>query len=140
QMHEGRIRVFVGLGGNFLSATPDTEFTAKALQSCRLSAQISIKLNRSHLITGEIALILPCLGRSEVDRQAGGEQFVTVEDSMGIINPSRGVLEPASEHLLSEPAIVAGLARATLGDRTTVDWKSLAADYNRIRDHIARVI
>ncbi len=117
QMHDGRIRVFVAMGGNFLSATPDTEFTAKALQRCRLTAHVSIKLNRSHLITGEIALILPCLGRSEIDRQAGGEQFVTVEDSMGIINPSRGVLEPASEHLLSEPAIVAGLARATLGDR-----------------------
>jgi len=140
QMHEGRIRVFVGLGGNFLSATPDTEFTAKALQSCRLTAQISIKLNRSHLITGEIALILPCLGRSEIDRQAGGEQFVTVEDSMGIINPSRGVLEPASEHLRSEPAIVAGLARATLAERSRVDWEGLVADYNRIRDHIENVI
>ena len=140
QMHEGRIRVFVGVGGNFLSATPDTEFTAKALQSCRLSAQISIKLNRSHLITGEIALILPCLGRSEIDRQAGGEQFVTVEDSMGIINPSRGVLEPASEHLRSEPAIVAGLARATLAERSRVDWEGLVADYNRIRDHIENVI
>src|SRR3954452_14939696 len=88
---------FFGMGGNFLSATPDTEFTAKALQRCRLTAHVSIKLNRSHLITGEIALILPCLGRTEIDRQADGEQFVTVEDSMGIINPSRGVLEPASE-------------------------------------------
>jgi molybdopterin-dependent oxidoreductase alpha subunit len=140
QMHEGRIRVFIGMGGNFLSATPDTEFTAKALKRCRLTAHVSIKLNRSHLITGEIALILPCLGRSEVDRQANGEQFVTVEDSMGIINPSRGVLEPASEHLRSEPAIVAGLARATLGAGSTVDWENLAADYNRIRDRIERVI
>jgi molybdopterin-dependent oxidoreductase alpha subunit len=140
QMHEGRIRVFVGMGGNFLSATPDTEFTAKALQRCRLTAHISIKLNRSHLITGEIALILPCLGRSEIDRQANGEQFVSVEDSMGIINPSRGVLEPASEHLRSEPAIVAGLARATLGARSTVDWENLVAHYDRIRDHIEHVI
>jgi molybdopterin-dependent oxidoreductase alpha subunit len=140
QMHQGRIRIFVGLGGNFLSATPDTEFTAKALQRCRLTAQVSIKLNRSHLITGEIALILPCLGRSEIDRQAGGEQFVTVEDSMGIINPSRGVLEPASEHLRSEPAIVAGLARATLGEQSRVDWEGLTADYNRIREHIESVI
>jgi molybdopterin-dependent oxidoreductase alpha subunit len=140
EMHRGQIRVFVAMGGNFLAATPDTEYTAKALRSCRLTAHVATKLNRSHLITGEIALILPCLGRSEIDRQAGSEQFVTVEDSMGIINPSRGVLEPASEHLLSEPAIVAGLASATLGARNTVDWKGLAADYNRIRDHIERVI
>jgi molybdopterin-dependent oxidoreductase alpha subunit len=140
QMQKGKIRVFVGMGGNFLSATPDTEFTARALQNCRLTAHVSIKLNRSHLITGQMALILPCLGRSEIDRQATGEQFVTVEDSMGIINPSRGALTPASEHLLSEPAIVAGLAAATLGDRTTVDWKGLVADYSRIRDHIEHVI
>jgi len=140
QMHENRIRVFVGMGGNFLSATPDTEYTAKALQNCRLTAHVSIKLNRSHLITGDIALILPCFGRTEVDRQTGGEQFVTVEDSMGIINPSRGALEPASEHLRSEPAIVAGLARATLGDRSRIDWEGLVADYGRIRDHIENVI
>jgi molybdopterin-dependent oxidoreductase alpha subunit len=140
RMHDGRIRVFVGMGGNFLSATPDTVFTAKALQRCRLTAHVSIKLNRSHLITGEIALILPCLGRTEIDRQAGGEQFVTVEDSMGIINPSRGVLEPASEHLRSEPAIVAGMARATLGNRSRLDWEGLVADYDQIRDHIDHVI
>src|SRR4051812_24188632 len=140
RMHEGRVRFFFGMGGNFLSATPDTEYTAKALQRCRMTAHVSIKLNRSHLITGEIALILPCLGRSEIDLQAGGEQFVTVEDSMGIINPSRGVIEPASEHLRSEPAIVAGLARATLGSRSRVDWAELVADYSRIRDHIENVI
>ncbi len=140
QMHDGKIRVFVAMGGNFLAATPDTEYTAKALQRCRLTAHVSIKLNRSHLITGDIALILPCLGRSEIDRQTGGEQFVTMEDSMGIINSSRGVLEPASEHLLSEPAIVAGLAQATLGARSKVDWKGLTANYDRIREHIAHVI
>lgn len=95
---------------------------------------------RSHLITGQVALILPCLGRTEVDRQAEGEQFVTVEDSMGVISSSRGHLKPASEHLLSEPAIIAGLARAVLGDRTTVPWEELIADYGRIRDHIQRVI
>ncbi len=139
-MDRGMIRVFIAMGGNFLAAAPDTEFTAKALQKCRLTAHVSIKLNRSHLITGEIALILPCLGRSEIDRQATGEQFVTVEDSMGIINPSRGVLEPASKELRSEPAIIAALARATLGDRSSVDWEGLAADYNRIRDHIENVI
>ena len=140
EMQSGRVRVFVGMGGNFLSATPDTEYTATALSKCRLTAHVSIKLNRSHLITGEIALILPCLGRSEIDRQAGGDQFVTVEDSMGIINASRGVLKPASEHLRSEPAIIAGLAEATLGDRSTVDWRGLAGDYGRIRDHIDHVI
>jgi len=140
EMHRGHIRVFFAMGGNFLSATPDTEYTAKALSNCRLTAQVATKLNRSHLITGEIALILPCLGRSEIDRQSTGEQFVTAEDSMGIINPSRGVLEPGSAHLLSEPAIVAGLARATLGDRSKVDWEGLVADYNRIRDHIEQVI
>ena len=140
QMQRGAIRIFIAMGGNFLCAAPDTEFTAKALQKCRLTAHVSIKLNRSHLITGEIALILPCLGRSEIDRQATGEQFVTVENSMGVINPSWGVLEPASNELRSEPAIIAGLARATLDDRSAVDWEGLIADYNRIRDHIEHVV
>src|SRR5258708_6747715 len=139
-MHGSRIRIFFALGGNFLSATPDTEFTARALQNCRLTAHVSTKLNRSHLITGQIALILPCFGRTEIDCQTEGEQFVTVEDSMGVISSSRGDLEPASEHLLSEPAIIAGLAQAVLGDRTTVPWEELIADYGRIRDHIERVI
>src|SRR5438477_5227232 len=140
QMYDGKIRFFLGMGGNFLAATPDTEYTARAFERCRLTAHVSTKLNRSHLITGQIALILPCLGRSEIDRQATGEQFVTVEDSMGIINPSRGVLEPASQQLESEPAIIAGMARATLGDRSSVDWEGLVADYNRIRDRIENVI
>lgn len=140
QMHDGKIRAFFGMGGNFLVASPDTDYTARSLQSCRLTAHVSTKLNRSHLITGEVALILPCLGRSEIDRQESGEQFVTVEDSMGIINPSRGHAEPASKHLRSEPSIIAGLAKATLGQRTTVDWDSLIADYDRIRDRIERVV
>ncbi len=139
-MHEGHIQVFVSMGGNFLCATPDTEYTAHALSQCHLTAHVATKLNRSHLITGDVALLLPCLGRSEVDVQAGGEQFVTVEDSMGIINPSRGARTPPEGHLMSEPAIVAGMARATLGRRTTVDWESLAADYSRIRAHIEHVI
>ncbi len=139
-MRQGKIRSFFGLGGNFLSATPDTEYTAKALQACRVTTHVSTKLNRAHLITGEIALILPCLGRSEIDSQDGEEQFVTVEDSMGVISSSRGHLPPASRHLRSEPAIIAGLARATLGDRTTVDWQALAANYDRIRDRIEHVI
>jgi molybdopterin-dependent oxidoreductase alpha subunit len=140
QMHDGKIRFFFAMGGNFLVASPDTEYTARGLQSCRLTAHVSTKLNRSHLITGEIALILPCLGRSEIDRQKSGEQFVTVEDSMGIVNSSRGHAEPASKYLRSEPWIIAGLAKATLGTRTTVDWDGLIADYDRIRDRIERVV
>ena len=139
-MHAGNVRVFVAMGGNFLSATPDTEFTAAALRQCTLTAQVSIKLNRSHLVTGRTALILPCLGRSERDSQKSGEQFVTVEDSMGIINPSRGRTEPASTHLRSEPAIVAGLAQAVLGAQAGVAWADLAGNYALIRDHIARVV
>jgi len=111
-MHDGRVKVFVAMGGNFLSATPDTEFTAEALRRCTLTAHVATKLNRAHLVTGKTALILPCLGRSERDVQAGGEQFVTTEDSMGIINSSRGKLAPASPWLLSEPAIVCRLAEA----------------------------
>ena len=140
KMHEGKIQFFFAMGGNFLAAPPDTEYTAKALHKCRVTAHVSTKLNRAHLITGEIALILPCLGRSEIDRQESGEQFVTVEDSMGIINPSRGHAKPASQHLLSEPAIVAGLAKATLGSRSTVGWDGLVANYDRIRDRIERVV
>jgi molybdopterin-dependent oxidoreductase alpha subunit len=139
-MHRGRIKVLFALGGNFLSASPDTEFTAEALKRCRLTVQVSTKLNRSHLITGRTALILPCLGRSERDNQSGREQFVTVEDSMGIINPSRGHLQPASEHLLSEPAIVARLAAAVLADKSSAPWSKWSADYNLIRDEIEQVI
>ena len=139
-LHAGQIKVFVALGGNFLSATPDTTYTAEALRRAALTVHVSTKLNRAHLVTGRTALILPCLGRSEIDRQAGGEQFVTVEDSMGIINPSRGFLEPASAQLRSEPAIVAGVAAAVLGARSAVDWTGLAGDYDRIRTHIERVV
>jgi molybdopterin-dependent oxidoreductase alpha subunit len=139
-MHARRVKVFVGLGGNFCSATPDTRYTAEALQRCRLTVHVSTKLNRAHLITGERALILPCLGRSERDVQACGEQFVSVEDTMGVVHASRGPLEPASPHLRSEVAIVAGIAQATLAERTTVDWVSLAADYDRIRQHIEHVV
>ena len=139
-MHEGKVSIFFALGGNFLSATPDTVFTAKALRRCRLTVQISTKLNRGHLITGEQALILPCLGRTEVDVQASGAQFVTTENSMGVVQGSRGSLAPASKHLLSETAIIARLAHATLQGRSQVDWLGLASDYERIREHISRVI
>jgi anaerobic selenocysteine-containing dehydrogenase len=110
------------------------------MRRCRLTAHVSIKLNRGHLVTGRTALILPTIGRAERDVQASGVQHYTVENSMGIVHASRGVLDPASPHLLSEPTIVARLARATLGARSTVDWESLVADYDRIRSAIERVI
>ncbi|HEX5659391.1 MAG TPA: FdhF/YdeP family oxidoreductase [Polyangiales bacterium] len=133
-MHEGRVRVLLALGGNFLSATPDTDFTARALANCALTVHVSTKLNRSHLVTGERALILPCLGRSERDLQAGKEQFVTVEDSMGIISASRGVTEPASAQLRSEPAIIAGIAQALFAE------PNQELDYDQIRDDIEAVV
>lgn len=139
-MHERKARVFFALGGNFLSATPDTEYTAEALRRCTLTVHVSTKLNRAHLITGEQALILPCLGRTETDMQASAPQFVTTENSMAVVQASRGFLQPASDQLLSEPAIVARLALATLGTRSNVDWQKLSADYDLIRDHIARVV
>ena len=139
-MHRGEAKIFFAMGGNFVSATPDTEFTAEAFSRCRLTVQVSTKLNRTHLITGEQALILPCLGRTDRDKQGRGLQFVSVENSMGIVHTSRGNLEPPSNQLLSEPAIVARLATATLGNRTTVDWLDLVEDYDRIRDLISRVV
>jgi molybdopterin-dependent oxidoreductase alpha subunit len=139
-MREGRAKVFFAMGGNFLSATPDTEYTAEALRQTRLTAHVSTKLNRAHLITGKQALILPCLGRTEIDVQKSGLQFVSVENSMGIVHSSRGSLVPASENLLSEPAVVARLARAVLGERTNIDWEWLIEDYDRIRDAIEKTI
>jgi molybdopterin-dependent oxidoreductase alpha subunit len=139
-MHAGRVRLLFALGGNFLSAAPDTDATARALRGCALTAHVATKLNRAHLVTGREALLLPCLGRSERDVQAGGPQFVTVEDSMGAVHASQGVLRPAGPALRSEPAIVAGLAQAVLGARTRVRWSWLAEDYDRIRDDIAVVI
>jgi molybdopterin-dependent oxidoreductase alpha subunit len=139
-MHEGKAKIFFAMGGNFLSATPDTEYTAEALRRCRLTVHVSTKLNRAHLITGKQALILPCLGRTEVDAQADGLQFVSTENSMAVVETSRGRLQPASEHLLSEPEIVTSLAKAVLSNRSTVDWDHLIANYDRIRDHIERVV
>ena len=139
-MRDGRLKVFFAMGGNFLSATPDTEATAAGLKNCRLTVHVSIKLNRSHLVTGKTALILPCLGRTERDLQNGTEQFVTTENSMGVVQASRGTLPPASDLLLSEVAIVARLAEATLGSRSAVLWRKLRDDYHRIREHISRVV
>ena len=139
-MYNGYVKVFFAISGNFLSNTPDTVYSAHAMQRCKLTAHVSTKLNRSHLITGERALILPCLGRTEEDIQASGKQFVTVEDSMGIINPSQGFFPPASPELMSDVAILANLAHATLGSRTNTNWLGFAANYNLIRDAISRVI
>jgi molybdopterin-dependent oxidoreductase alpha subunit len=139
-MHNGQVKVFVGLGGNFLSATPDTKYTSEALERCSLTVQVSTKLNRAHLVTGKQALILPCLGRTEIDAQASGVQFVSVEDTTGVVHQSHGVLTPASEYLKSEVAIICGIADATLGKNTTVDWPGLATNYDRIREHIEHVV
>jgi molybdopterin-dependent oxidoreductase alpha subunit len=139
-MEEGRIKVFFAMGGNFLSATPDSYATAAAMQNCRLTVQVSTKLNRSHVVTGEQALILPCIARSEADMQASGAQFVTVENSMGQVHRSRGFTKGASSDLLSEPAIVARLAMATFGEDHPIDWKAMMDNYDVVRDHIAAVI
>lgn len=138
-MHKKKARFFLGMGGNFIAATPDTEVTAQALKNCDLTVHISTKINRSHLIHGKEALILPCLGRTEKDVQTSGEQFVTVENSMGVISKSIGSLEPLSEFLKSETAIVAGIATATLNN-STVDWNEMAGNYDLIRNAIEATI
>ena len=139
-MVERKASFFMGMGGNFLSATPDTEYTARGLQQCTMTVHVSTKLNRSHLIHGRTALILPCLGRTERDKQASGPQFVSLENSTGVVHQSRGGKQPISEHLLSEPKIIAELAKATLGADTTVDWDAMAANYDRIRDAIEQTV
>jgi len=138
-MLAGRGKVFVALGGNFAAATPDTYETWRGLRQCDLTVHVATKLNRSHLVHGREALILPCLGRTEIDVQAAGPQGVTVEDSMSMVHISLGINPPASEHLLSEPAIVARMAAATLGARSKTPWLWLVEDYDRIRDRIEAV-
>ncbi|MGW5334977.1 FdhF/YdeP family oxidoreductase [Streptomyces bauhiniae] len=138
-LRDGEAKVFFAMGGNFVSASPDTEVTEAAMRRARLTVHVSTKLNRSHVVTGARALILPTLGRTERDVQGGGEQFVTVEDSMGMVHASRGRLAPASPQLLSEPAIVARLARRVLPD-SAVPWEEFERDYAAIRDRIARVV
>jgi molybdopterin-dependent oxidoreductase alpha subunit len=139
-MHAGKVKIFFALGGNFLSAAPDTAYTAHGLNRCEMTVQVSTKLNRSHLITGDEALILPCLGRTELDLQANGEQFVCVEDSMGAVHSSQGRLDPVSAELMSEPAIVVALAQATLGATHGIDWSEFVRNYDSIRERIAAVI
>ena len=138
-MGSGGGKVFFALGGNFAAATPDTFVTYKALRNCDLTVHVTTKLNRSHVVHGRQALILPCLGRTEVDMQASGPQGVTVEDSMSMVHMSVGINPPASPQLLSEPAIVARLAQATIGHRSTTNWLHLIEDYSRIRDKIEAV-
>ncbi|GAA1228812.1 FdhF/YdeP family oxidoreductase [Prauserella halophila] len=138
-MHTGELKVFVGMGGNFVRAAPDTAYTAEGLRRCELTVQVSTKLNRSHLVHGKKALILPCLGRTELDEQRGGSQSTSVEDAMSMVHLSTGTKRPASPHLLSEPAIIAGMARATLPASAT-PWEWYVEDYDRIRDVMARVL
>ncbi|MDN3353310.1 FdhF/YdeP family oxidoreductase [Actinomadura sp. DC4] len=137
-MRFGLVKVFFGMGGNFVRASPDSAVTEEAMRSCRLTVHVSTKLNRSHTVTGERALILPTLGRTDRDVQEGGPQFVSVEDSMGEVHASRGRLAAASPDLLSEVAIVCRLARATLGD--DLGWTAMERDYDVIRDHVSRVV
>ena len=139
-MGAGDVRVFFALGGNFAVATPDTERTHEALRRCDLTVHVGTKLNRSHLVSGKEAIILPCLGRTEVDSQPAGLQFVSVENSMSVVHRSQGHSAPADSGLRSEPRIIADLALATLGNATTVPWARLADDYDEIRDRIERVI
>ncbi|MEW1549179.1 FdhF/YdeP family oxidoreductase [Streptomyces tsukubensis] len=139
-LRDGDAKVFFAMGGNFVAASPDTAVTEAALRRARLTVQVSTKLNRSHVVTGRRALILPTLGRTDRDVQSGGRQFVTVEDSMGMVHASRGNLPPASPSLLSEPAIVARLARAVLGSGSRTPWEEFERDYGAIRDRIARVV
>jgi molybdopterin-dependent oxidoreductase alpha subunit len=138
-MLAGDVKVFVSMGGNFSLAAPDTQQTFAALRSCDLTVQVSTKLNRSHLVHGQSALILPCFGRSENDVQRSGEQGVTVEDSMSMVHISYGMKQPASPELRSECAILAGMARATLPGSAT-PWESFRDDYDRIRDVMAKVL
>ncbi|MFJ9088186.1 FdhF/YdeP family oxidoreductase [Streptomyces sp. NPDC102384] len=138
-MRRGDVKVFVGMGGNFALAAPDTPYTYEALRTCELTVQVSTKLNRSHLVHGRRALILPCLGRTEKDEQRGGLQATSVEDSMSMVHLSVGMKRPASKHLLSEPAIIAGMARASLPDSGT-PWEWYVEDYDRVRDTMAQVI
>ena len=139
-MHQKKASVFFAMGGNFLSATPDTDLTAKALRNCSLTVQVSTKLNRSHLVTGKRAIILPCLGRTNIDMQESGAQFLSVENSMGIVHSSKGVIQPPSKQLKSEPAIVAELATATLKERIKIDWLDMTSNYDNIRTAIENTI
>jgi len=138
-MYEGNAKVFMCLGGNFLMAASDTEYTAKGIQNCDLTVQISTKLNRTHLITGKTALILPTIGRSEKDMKNGKPRHFTVENSMGRVKRSKGILKPASDNIMSEPEIIANLGHTLFGEEHPMNWKSLGEDYELIRKRIDQV-
>lgn len=136
----GTLRMWVSLGGNVVGAVSDTAAVERAMRMLDMTVQVSTKLNRSHTVVGREALILPTMGRTEIDRQTSGEQYVTVEDTVCAVHPSWGKVEPVSPRLLSETAIICRLARAVLGDSVPVDWAGFESDYDRIRDHIANVV
>jgi molybdopterin-dependent oxidoreductase alpha subunit len=139
-MNQKKVKVFFGLGGNFLSAAPDTNYTAEALSNCALTVHVSTKLNRSHLVTGNEALILPCFGRTEKDFKGNKLQQQSVENSMGVVHTTQGVIDPCSDQLLSEIEVVCRMAHHTLGDKSTVKWMDYVQDYSLIRDDIAEVV
>jgi len=139
-MHDGKAKFFFAMGGNFLSATPDTNYTAEALKNCELTVNVSTKLNRTHFNCGAESIIIPCLGRTDIDIKNDKEQFVTVENSMGIVHQSKGNLKPVSEKLLSEPEIVCRLAEASLGKKSKIAWSRMLEDYDNIRNEIEKVI
>lgn len=139
-MHDGKAKVFFAMGGNFLSATPDTNYSAEAMRQCDLTVHVSTKLNRSHFVHGKEALILPCLSRSDKDIHDNMEHFVSTEGTTGVVQSSKGVLEPVSKHLLSEVQIVCRLAKATLGEKSKVDWDKFEKNYDTIRDDIEKVV
>ncbi len=139
-MRDGRAKVFFAIGGNLAAASPDTPAVEAGLRNCDLTVQVLTKLNRTAVTPGKVSLILPCLGRTEIDRQAGGMQFISTESTMLNVQASRGIFEPASDHLRSEPWIVAWLAKAVFGDQATVDWDAMASNYDNIREAIARVV
>ena len=139
-MDDGKIKAFFSLGGNLLSAGPDTEFIAACMRELRLTAFVATKLNRGHLTIGKTALLLPCFSHLDIDRQQSGEQFTSCENSMGVVSQNKGALEPLEGEMKSEVAIICGLARATLGSRSTVDWDAYTENYDTIRDTISRVI
>ncbi|HEY0244956.1 MAG TPA: molybdopterin dinucleotide binding domain-containing protein, partial [Mucilaginibacter sp.] len=139
-MNDGRLKVFFAMGGNFLSATPDTTYTAEGMRKMQLTVNVSTKLNRGHLVHGEESIILPTLARSDKDLIDGEPQFVSCENSMGVIQMSKGILDPVSDDLLSENQIVCKLAKATLGHRTVINWDKYEKSYDAVRDIIEKVI
>jgi anaerobic selenocysteine-containing dehydrogenase len=140
-MHEHKVKVFVSLGGNLLSAAPDHEYSKEAFRNCNLTVMISTKLNRNHIITGKNALILPCLVRSELDKQDGKEQFVSIESAVGDVSLSKGVSTiQLTNLLLSETSIIARMAKATVGDRSKINWMEFSSDYSKIRELFPKII